>query len=353
MNAVRFLRRPGLLLAALLAAILGSLSLSAAPAHADDTVGIGISPVNAQGRPDGRSRFSYTVDPGRRVTDHVRISNEGTTRLKITVFATDAYNDDKGDFALRGEGDEKTGASDWVRFDGRKKLVLTLGRGESRTVPFTVAIPSDATPGDHPTGVLASATTPGQVTVERRIANRMYVRVSGDLQPLLTLSSFSGTYNCGWNPFDGSITTTATITNSGNVALEGVLTLSGSTWFGIGTGQVVRQELNEILPGNTATVTLDLKGVPQVGYATTTLLLQGGISGDAPDPGPLPVITRDAFVLAVPWLLLLVLAAGVGGWFWLRHRRRKEEAYATEWLAQAEAGARAKAGVGAGEAGGQ
>ena len=80
--------------------------------------------------------------------------------------------------------------------------------------------------------MLAAATSAGQVKVDRRIANRMYVRVSGDLQPLLTISSFSGTYHSGLNPFDGSITVAATITNSGNVALEGSSTLSTTTWFG-------------------------------------------------------------------------------------------------------------------------
>ena len=150
--------------------------------------------------------------------------------------------------SLCGHEREAHGRATWVKFDGKEQFKLTLKRGETRTVPFTVDMPSNATPGDHPAGVLASATSSGQVKVDRRIANRMYVRVSGKLQPLLTVSSFSGTYHPSLNPLDGSITVSATITNSGNVALEGSSTLSTTTWFGINVGQTVRVEQPEILP---------------------------------------------------------------------------------------------------------
>ena len=320
-----------------------SLATTAGAARADDTVGIGIAPAGADNKPDGRSRFTYKVDPGQTVTDHVRVTNAGTTPLVVTVFAADAYNSDNGDFSLRPTDAKRTGAASWVKFDGKQQLKLTLKRGESRTVPFTVTIPADATPGDHPAGVLAAATSAGQVKVDRRIANRMYVRVSGKLQPILTISSFSGTYHSGLNPFDGSITVTATITNSGNVALDGSSTLSTTTWFGINVGQTVRVDQPEILPGNTSTVTFEVPGVPQVGYGMVRMVVQGGISGDAPDPGPLPVIQRDAFVFAMPWLLLVAIVAGAGVWFLLRWRRKREEQYAAEWAAKDEADAAKKA----------
>lgn len=334
MRTASVVRRLAALLSTALLAFGGAVA-STAPAQADGTVGIAIAPADAHGKPDGRTRFSYKADPGQTVTDHVKVSNAGSTPLKITVFAADAYNDDKGDYALRDTKEKAKDAASWVTFDGKPRLTVTLAKGQSRVVPFTVTIPKNARPGDHPAGVLASATSTGQVTVERRVANRMYVRVSGDLQPVLTISSISGSYHSGLNPADGSVTVSATVTNNGNVALEGVVTLSGSTWFGIGTGQTVRSDLPEILPGNTTTVSYQLKGVPQVGYAVTTMLLQSGISGDAPDPGPLPVITRDVFVLALPWLVLAVLTLGVGGWFFLRWRRRRDEQRAREWAAYA------------------
>ena len=342
MNFAPVPRRLCALLTMVLIAV-GSLATTAGAARADDAVGIGIAPAGADNKPDGRSRFTYKVDPGKTITDHVRVTNAGSTTLVVTVFAADAYNSDNGDFSLRPTDDKRTGASTWVKFDGTQQVEITLKRGESRTVPFTVAVPANATPGDHPAGVLAAATSAGQVKVERRIANRMYVRVSGKLQPILTISSFSGTYHSGLNPLDGSITVSATITNSGNVALEGSSTLSTTTWFGINVGQTVRVDQPEILPGNTSTVTFEVPGVPQVGYGMVRMVVQGGISGDAPDPGPLPVIQRDAFVFAMPWLLLVAIVAGAGVWFLLRWRRKRDEQYAAEWAATNEADAAKKA----------
>ncbi|MBA3020136.1 DUF916 domain-containing protein [Propionicimonas sp.] len=336
MTPVPVLRRLGALLTIAVLAV-GSVALTATTAQAEDTVGIAISPVDAKGKTDGRSRFTYQADPGQKVTDHVRVSNAGTTPLKVTVLAADAFNEANGDFSLRDSATDKAGAASWVSFNGSPQLKINLKAGESRTVPFTVTIPKDATPGDHAAGVLASATTEGQVRVERRIANRMYVRVSGDLQPILTISSFSGTYHSGFNPLDGSITVAATVTNSGNVALEGTNTISTSTWFGLGVGQTVRTELPEILPGNTSTVTFEVGGIPQVGYGVVRMLVQGGISGDAPDPGPLPVIQRDALVWAIPWLLVGLVVLGVAGWFFLRWRRDREDQAAREWAEQTEA----------------
>ncbi|WP_051208590.1 WxL protein peptidoglycan domain-containing protein [Propionicicella superfundia] len=343
MNLLRVVRLVRTLLTTAILVLCAVVALPAASARADDTTGIAIAPVSAKGVTDGRSRFTYQVDPGQKLTDHVRVSNAGTTSIKVTVFATDAYNADNGDFALRDTAEKATGAGSWVSFGGKPKLTLTLTRGQSRVIPFTVTVPKDATPGDHPGGVVASATQVGDITVERRIANRMYVRVSGDLQPNLTISSLSGAHKSGLNPADGSVTVTATITNSGNVALEGVLTLSASTWFGIGVGETTRQPLSEILPGNTRTVVVELAGVPQAGYAQVKLLLQSGISGDAPDPGPLPVVERDVFVFAVPWIVLGVLALAVAVWLVLRWRRRRDAKRAAEWLAYTEAEARRQA----------
>jgi dihydroorotate dehydrogenase (fumarate) len=328
---------------AVVAASLLAWTVPASTAHADDAVGISIAPVDAQGKPDKRSRFTYEVDPGKTITDHVKVTNVGSSPLKITVYAADAYNDEKGDFALQAADEKAAGAAAWTTFDGKRQRQLQLAPGKSEVITFTVVVPADATPGDHAAGVIASAhTTGGQLVVERRIADRMYVRVSGDLQPILTVSSMSAGYSGGWNPLDGSVQVNATLSNTGNVALEGVVTITPTTWFGIPVGQLVRQDLGEVLPGNSVPVGFQASGVPAVGYVITHMLLQSGISGDAPDPGPLPVINRDAFTLAVPWLLVALIAIGVGVYFLLRWRRTVEAQRAAEWDAyqQAEAATR-------------
>jgi hypothetical protein len=316
----------------------------ATPAQAEGTVGLAIAPAKADG-PDGRTRFSYKVDPGQTVNDRVLVSNVGTKTLKITLLATDAFNAEDGSYALQDTRQKASDAGSWVRFDGGKRsMTLRLAPHESRNLAFQLAVPANASPGDHPAGVIASATFgDGQLEVERRIATRLYARVSGNLQPVLTASSYSAAYNGSWNPFDGSVTVTATIANSGNVALSGIVDVTTRTWFGLAAGTPVQAELSELLPGSSRTVSYQVNGVGQVGYVMPHLLLRSAVGADSPNPGPLPVIERDAFLIAMPWLLLVAIVAGVGVWLLLRWRRRREEQYAVEWMAQTQADAAKKA----------
>ena len=93
-----------------------------------------------------------------------------------------------------------------------------------------------------------------------------------------------------------------------------------------------------MLPGSTREVSYELANVAQVGFVKPKLQLRSAVEGDALDPGPLPVIERQATVLAMPWLVLaILLIGGGGGWLLLRRRRRRDEARAKEWIAHTEA----------------
>ncbi|GAA4908086.1 hypothetical protein GCM10025789_29520 [Tessaracoccus lubricantis] len=342
MNAV-----PSLTLRALLALVLAAIVVFAPQtAHAEDpgdTTGVAIEPVEADGSVTDRVRHSYQVEPGQQVKDQVRVANAGNTPLTITIFATDAYNDAQGNFALLNTSDEPKDAGAWVSFDGQPRVELQLAPTESKVVSFTVNVPAEATPGDHPAGIVASWTREGDVNRENRIANRMYVRVAGDLVANMTISSFSANHSGDLNPFDGSITGTATVSNNGNIALSGRVTLSGTTWFGVPVGQETFEVLDEVLPGNTRTVNFTLENVPSVGFANVKWLLQTQTDGDALLPPTLPVVERDAFVWALPLLAVVPLLLIVGGIVWWRWRRKVDAKRAAEWIAHTEAEAARKA----------
>jgi hypothetical protein len=325
-------------LAAVWLILVAALISPATVAHADDTIGIAIAPAKGDA-PDGRTRFNYHTDPGTAVSDSVIVTNAGTKSLKITLLATDAFNTEDGSYALLESDKEPTGAGSWVRFENdNKKLTFTLAPQKSKVVPLRVTVPTTAAPGDHAAGIIASATFgEGQLAVERRIASRLYVRVSGALQPMLTAASFAGDYHTSINPMDGSATVTAVISNTGNVALSGTIDLEARTWFGTVVGKSTSTQLSEILPGNTRTVAFEISGVPQVGYVVPHLLLRSAVTADAPNPGPLPVVQRDTFLLAIPWSLLVLIIAGVAAWFFLRLRRGREDQQAREWAEHTEA----------------
>ncbi|MCL1898016.1 MAG: DUF916 domain-containing protein, partial [Micrococcales bacterium] len=139
-------------------------------ALAEDTVGIAIAPASQNGL-DDRSRFSYQIEPGQKISDHVRVGNPGSTPITLTVLAADAYNTEDGGYALIDTKDESTNAGSWVTFeDNQTKVVVELEPDEAKIIAFELNVPADATPGDHPGGIVASASAvgEGEITVERR-----------------------------------------------------------------------------------------------------------------------------------------------------------------------------------------
>ena len=352
--------------AALLAlALLGGITAAVAPAVAsfadDDTIGISGAPL-ADANTTGRTRFSYQMSPGQEVEDAYVVTNTGTVPQTFAVFATDAFNSEDGGYGLLDTGVPPSDAGAWVVFDGgATKLDLPMQPGESKVVPFTVRTPADAAPGDHAAGILISAVSAdGQVLVDRRVGTRLYVRVPGDLQPNLTIASMTASYAPTFNPFAGETTVTYTVRNAGNVALAADMTVVVKGLFGIGLGDTVKLELDEMLPGSTRTVSVVVPGVGQWVYLDPSVSLAPKVEPDALNPGPLPVVNRDVVIFVVPWVLLALIVLGLGIWAWIRFSRARNDRNAKAWVEYTEAEARRKvdaeretvgAGAGAGAGG--
>lgn len=331
---LRPVRAAAALLAALTAALLG-----VGPAFADDVDAISAGPG------DDRTRLSYQLQPGQHVDDEYVVRNTGSTAQNVTLFATDAFNTEEGQFALLDTAQKPTAVGTWVLFDGAQSTEsFALAPGEERSVPFTLNVPADAGPGDHAGGIVVSSQKgDGQILVDRRVATRLYVRVPGELQPALTIANVSGEYRPEWNPFAGSTAVTFTVRNSGNVALGATMLVGAKAIFGIPTGTAQRQELPELLPGSTRTVTVIVPGTPQVGYLNPYVQLQPTVEQDALNPGPLALVSRDTLVPAVPWWLLAVALLVVAFFVYRRWRRRTDGKRAEAWIAYTEEEARRKA----------
>ena len=309
--------------AALALAFVVPLALPATAAD-DGTVGIAAAPARG-GSPDGRSRFSLVVSPGQQLGDTLLVRNTGTTDQAFDLYATDAFDTSDGAFALL-EGDAAPkDAGTWVTFDdgGTRQTTLRLAAGAQAVVPFTVTVPADATPGDHASGLVVSLTTSsGETTVDRRLATRLYVRVQGTVNPALVVRSVTASQPAGGNPFAAPTTITAVVENAGDVALAAHAQAYVHTWFGRPVGTPTSDDVAELLPGATRTLTFDVGSIGRVGYLAPHVSLTPVADADAYG-FTLPAVDGRGTAAAVPWLLVvLVVVVAAGGWLLVVRRRR-------------------------------
>jgi dihydroorotate dehydrogenase (fumarate) len=316
------------------------MALSGSVAIADETLSISAAPASGGEIDETRSRFSYQLDPGQSVSDEYFIQNSGSVDQKITVYATDAFNSENGDFALLDTSETPTDVGTWIAFDGGlSRVEFTLQAGESKIVEFTLAVPAEASPGDHAGGIVVSAQSEaGQVTLDRRIATRLYARIQGDLVPQLSIGSLEALYDGEFfNPFGGTATITTTVSNTGNVSLGADVVAGVNGIFGIPIAQAPAIEVPELLPGTTRTYSFEVTGVGAWVYLNPYVKLVGTIDPEALDPGQLPSLERGVTLFVVPWHFLLLLVIVGVLMIQLRSRARINEQREKEWVAYAAA----------------
>lgn len=331
--------------ASLLLAATLAVGLGAGTAAADDVDGIAASPAASGAADQTRSRYSYQVEPGQQISDEYYVQNSGTTAQSVTVYATDAFNSDDGSFALLNGDQAPSDAGSWVTFDGgASQVTIDLAPAESRVIPFTVTTPADASPGDHAGGIIVSAISEsGEISLDRRVAVRLYMRVKGDLQPNLSVGSVAASYTPNINPFAGEVSVTLTVRNAGNVALGADTIANVRGLFGLPLSGDVNVEIPEMLPGTTRTVTMTVPGVGPWVLLSPHVSLTPKIDQGAINPGPLLRVERDTSLFVVPWVLFVLILLIAAVVVVMRLRRRANDRRAAAWLEYTEAEARRKA----------
>jgi hypothetical protein len=301
-------------------------------------VTFGIAPSSASG-PDGRSSFSLGVTPGGVLRDNVALVNYSKVPLALGLSATDAEETAAGGFGLLPPGSKPIGVGAWVTLPvGSASLTVppaASGGPGSIVVPFVAHVPAKAAPGDYVGGLVASLRTVGanrtgqKIVLYQRVGTRIYVQVSGELVPALSVSGVHATYEQAGNPFGrGRAVVTYQLRNAGNVDLAVTQSVSVS--------QLVARTVTEkappialLLPGAAVRERVVLGDVwPQI-------LLQATVTATGHDPllgGPAPVkATGGTAFWAVPWPLIavLVLIAAFGA-LWRRRRRRRRAAHSAD-----------------------
>lgn len=307
-----------LLIAGLAAAIALVFPAASAHAAADTSVTWSVAPANEAG-PDGRSWVELMLDPGESVTEYVAVRNLGNSDATFRLSAADGYFTDTGRFNMRSADTSATGSGAWITLQDE----ITVAAGATAVVPYTITVPSNATPGDHAAGVAASVLSSGQdatgsqIGVESRVGFRVITQITGDLNPRLSLTEFTATYTQNWNPLQpGRVDLTYTAQNTGNLQLSFSDRLSSK-------GEPT--DRGDLLPGEERTLSLTQTSVWPLGLVTAELQ----VIPDAADSEMSP-LTQTITIWALPWpqlALLAGIALLVGGVLWGRRgaRRRTEQ----------------------------
>lgn len=315
------------LIAAVLA-VLGAVApaLPALAAEADDvnwTVRTASNDFGAD-----RTNFSYTIDPGSTISDALVVANHGQTPVDLTVYASDGFTSADGQLSLLVAGEQSHAIGTWVAPGAG---AVTVAAGETATIPFSVSVPANATPGDYAGGIVTSLTVPDAasgVNVDRRLGIRVNLRVGGEIAPALALEDMSVSWQGGLNPFaGGDATVVYTLHNSGNATISAQPNAHLSGIFGMfpvdGAGDT---DVRQLLPGERAVHTVTIAGVPPLFALLASTTITPLVMDAAGSLSPIAEVSANAVGPAVPWTLLVILALIVVGAALLRTRRLRVRA---------------------------
>ncbi|WP_460737713.1 WxL protein peptidoglycan domain-containing protein [Microbacterium neimengense] len=307
-----------------------------------------------------RTNYSYTVDPGGSVSDAVTIANHGDEALDLKVYAADGSTSDEGQLSLLVAGESSQAIGAWIV---PQQAIVTVAAGETVTVPFTLSVPENATPGDYAGGVVTSLSAPDAqngVTVDRRLGIRVNLRVGGELAPSLAVENMSVAWNGGLNPFvGGDATVTYTLHNTGNAAIAAQPTARVSGIFDLlGMDAAAAQDVPPLLPGESWTQTVSVPGVPPVFALIAGVNVVPVVTDASGSTTPLETVTGQTIGAAIPWtLLVIVLLVAAAVFLLLRSRRQRSataqqraDARVEDAVARALAEERARADAGAASA---
>jgi hypothetical protein len=276
-------------------------------------------------QPGERTTFSYTLAPGATQADCLTVWNYGNTQLTFHVYAADALNNASGAFDLVDEGAKSKDAGSWVQVGADW---ITLPASSSVRLPVTIAVPANASPGDHTAGLVAASQTPGsgqgggQVLLNRRVGSRVYLRITGPTNPALTTENLSTDYHSSLNPLDGSLDVTYTIRNNGNIRLGAKQKIAVHDVFG-DVADRTPKAIPELLPGNSVTITEHFTGIAATLRVSADVTIEPFVPGATGKAAKSEAQTTTASIStwAIPWSLLLLLLV-ILVIVWIARRRR-------------------------------
>ncbi len=263
----------------------GSASAEAADPTDEGTVTWSVTPSSTD---DGaRESFDFTEKPGTQVVDTVVVTNRGTVAATFAISAADAINDsDTGALGLADSTRTQSDAGSWITTSVDE---ITLEPGSQASIPFSIVIPSDATPGNHLAGIvatLAGASLADPSRLEHRVATRVYLTVLGDIFSSVSISNIRTDYSASLLPFaPGTFAIEFDLTNNGNLVVDAYPSVALTGVAGVTLGERQVDPLQELLPGQRVRVSAEWESV----FPAAVIWSDIAVTSDAPEAKREPV----------------------------------------------------------------
>lgn len=291
----------------------------------------GLGPAT-KGKIDGRPYFIWGASPGSYLSDQVALVNFGASPVTITVFVTNAVSTPHGGTGFLPRGKAHGTLAAWVKLHmPHGSPTIRLAPRSKVIVPMTAVFPKNAQPGDHVGAVVVSLTSVLQsknhakVHLVQQVADRIILRISGRLQPRLSVSNMRIAYNDPLNPVaTRPATLTFNIVNSGNEVLGGKVAVSVSGLVGSTSTRLGIISVPVMLPGGSDGAQVTVNGVYPAFLETGEVKIQPLVPTGQFDQGLRPYTGQVSF-WAIPWipLIVVILIVLIPFALWYRRRRRK------------------------------
>jgi hypothetical protein len=293
----------------------------------------GVQPALRSALDSTRADFSYSATPGARINDYIAIRNYALAPVTLQTYAGDAFNGSTGAFDVLRRGQKSKDLGAWISLE--RPSVTIPGRSYV-IIPFRIQLPANALPGDHDAGIVAAVITQqlrsnhSRVSVEERVGARVRIRVSGPLKPELSVRQLKTVFTGSLSPLaSGRAMVTYEIVNTGNVVLSTTQRVEVHAMIG-GTKQAPSlAAIANLLPGNSARVSVTVRGVTPGIKVKATVVLDPKGSSTEPVTG-LVEVRRSSSTWAVPWtligLIVLILLVFAAARWSLRRRARNRAA---------------------------
>lgn len=286
--------------------------------------------------PDGRVSLRHTVDPGATVQEQLALTNYSDTAASFAVYAGDGTVSADGSFDLVHADQEPTGGSTWVSLtppDGARDrpeggFLVDVAAGDVVVIPVQIGVPADASPGDHPAGVVAELVPDAatEVHLASRIGVRLHLRVSGDVVADVRAEGITSSYSPSWNPFvPGTLTVDYSVVNTGNVRMGSSSVVSVAGPFGLLSAQGPAADQREILPGQTMASSVDFEVWPLFLTEGSVSVTPRVVGEDVIEQAP-KRSTSSFSEWTIPWAQLGLIVLIVLGVIGFRRTRARSDA---------------------------